>query len=49
MADPQITTRKVRFLTWEADLPIGRVVYTFQSFTKKGAAKKAAEYYEENK
>ena len=44
MAD--ITAHKVGFLKWEADLEIGRVTYTFQGYTKKGAVKKAAKYKE---
>lgn len=48
MADPQIDAHKVGFLKWEADLPLGRVTYTFQGYTKKGAVKKATTYYKEN-
>jgi hypothetical protein len=39
---------KVGFLKWEADVTIGRVTYTFQGYTKKGAVRKAAQYEKEN-
>lgn len=45
----QIDAHKVGFLRWEADVTIGRVIYTFPGFTRKGAVKYATKYLEENK
>jgi hypothetical protein len=48
MLDPISPPRKVSFLKWDADIPIGRVVYTVQAYTKQGAVKKAMKFLKEN-
>ena len=48
MADPIGPPNKVSLLKWEVDIPIGRVVYTVQAFTKRAALKKARRFLEDN-
>ena len=43
-----LVTRKVAILKWETDIHLKRVVYTVQAYTKKGAAKKARRFLENN-
>ena len=42
----EIKTRKVGWLTWEAEVAIGNSIYYFQAFTKKKAIQYAQEEQE---
>ena len=47
---PALTTRKIRFLLWEANVVHGRTVYSYYAFTRRGvirAADRAQKKYED--
>lgn len=40
-------SRKLGFLRWEANVRIGKVVYSFEAWTQSGAERKAIGFQEE--
>lgn len=42
-----IDTRKIGFLRWESAVTLGRVIYYFPGWTRKGSIKRAERFWKD--